>query len=635
MFACISRCSYVLIAPWLVVLALVGTNATAETRRPNVVYMMADELAYYELSCMGNPLLKTPNIDRFAEEGVRYTQALAGVSVCAPTRCTLMTGKHSGHTSVRKNDGGTAMREGEETIASMLKQAGYATGGFGKWGCGGRGSTGVPEKHGFDVFVGYYDQVHAHSYYPKYIVRNSEELPLPGNRGGSEGTNYSHYTIMGEGLDFIRENCERPFFCYLPITPPHGIYDIPDSDPAWAQFKNEDWPEDAKRYAAMVSMVDRNLGEVVTLLKELKLDEKTIVFFCGDNGGQDRFRSPEHPRGFFGPNIDPKTGQAFRGSKGNLYEGGLRIPMMVRWPGQIQPGRVSDFLWYFPDVLPTVAEICGTKPPADVDGISILPELIGKTTSGRKQEQHEYLYWEYGRQTAVRMESWKAIRPNENRPWELYDLSRDLSEENDVAAENADVLAKLTAFAEEAHVPAEEGVFHDREIHERDRQAKYGDTRSPGTPARVKPWATAGLVPAKQCKLVRASSESAYNNRHAKHAVDGDPRTVWHSQFEGKLATHPHELVIDLGRPRTVRGFRYMARQDAGWNGTFARCEFSVSDSPDEFPDPAVAPTLKKVKELQEVTCEPVKGRYVLVRILSEINGNPWASAAEIGVLGE
>ncbi len=612
-----------------------GLHANAETRRPNVVYMMADELAYYELSCMGNPLLTTPCIDRFAEEGVRYTQALAGVSVCAPTRCTLMTGKHSGHTSVRKNDGGTPMREGEVTIASMLKQAGYATGGFGKWGCGGRGSTGVPEKHGFDVFVGYYDQVHAHSYYPKYILRNSEELPLPGNRGGSEGTNYSHYTIMREGLEFVRENRDRPFFCYLPITPPHGIFDIPDSDPAWALFKDKNWPEEAKRYAAMVSMVDRNLGEVVSLLKELELDENTIVFFCGDNGGQDRFRTPEHPRGFFGPNVDPRTGQAFRGSKGNLYEGGLRIPMMVRWPGHIAPGRVSDFLWYFPDVLPTVAEICGVKPPSDADGLSILPELVGEDAAGRKQQTHEYLYWEYGKQTALRMGDWKAVRPNENRPWELYDLSRDPSEEIDVAAEHPDVLAKMTAFAEEAHTPAEEGVFHDREIHERDRQAKYGDTRTATAPHKVKPWPTEGLIPAKQCELERVSSESTSNNRHAKHAIDGDPRTVWHTQFMGRLDEHPHELVIDLGKPRSIRGFRYMARQDGGWNGTFARCEFSVSDSPDEFAEPVAQATLKKTKEAQNVACKPVAGQYVLVRVLSEVNGNPWASAAEIGVLGE
>ncbi len=237
-------------------------NATRRDERPtNIVYIMSDELAYYELSLMGNPRIHTPRIDRMAAEGMRFTRALAGAPVCAPLRCTLMTGKHTGHSSVRANDGGTPLRSEEETIASMLKEIGYATGGFGKWGCGGRDSTGVPEKHGFDVFFGYYDQVHAHSYYPAYLIRNSEEVELAGNEGGRTGQTYSHYAIMDEALAFIRANEDQPFFCYLPITPPHGLYDIPADDPAWNLYRDDDWvkdPEvsqDAKNYAAMVSMV--------------------------------------------------------------------------------------------------------------------------------------------------------------------------------------------------------------------------------------------------------------------------------------------------------------------------------------------------------------------------------------------
>ena len=596
---------------------------------------MSDELAYFELAYMGNTQIKTPNIDRMAAEGIEFTRALAGSSVCAPTRCCLMTGKHSGHTSVRKNDGGTPMRAGEETIASMLKQKGYATGGFGKWGCGGRGSTGVPEQHGFDVFVGYYDQVHAHSFYPPYIVRNSEELVLPGNRGGSEGETYSHYVIFDEAVKFIRTNAGKPFFCYLPITPPHGMYDIPDSDPAWAIYKDEPWPEEARRYAAMVSMVDRQVGEVFGLLKELKLDEKTIVFFCGDNGGQDRFRDEDHPRGFFGPNVNPKTGVAFRGSKGNLYEGGLRIPMLVRWPGKIAPGRVSDLLWYFPDVLPTVAEITGTKAPKDVDGISIVPELLGEKAAGRKQPQHEYLYWELGGQTAVCMGDWKAIRPREDAPWELYDLANDISEENNVADQNPEVLGKMKDAAVKAHQPAEEGVFHDREIHEKDRQAKFGDTRQPPTKRTkaVNSLPVEGLVPSDKWKLVRASSQT--DSRSAEQAFDGDPRTHWHTQFQGELKKHPHELVVDLGADYTIRGFRYLARQDGGWNGAIAQCEFYVSDSPDEFDKRVAKETFTKNKEAQEIKCPAVEGRYVLLKVLTEVNGGPWASVAELGVIGE
>lgn len=463
--------------PLPILLFLIMISDVFAAQRPNIVYIMSDELAYYELSHMGSPWIQTPRIDRMAVEGLRFTQALAGAPVCAPLRCALMTGKHMGHASVRANGGGTPLRAEEATIASILKPLGYATGGFGKWGAGGRGSTGVPEKHGFDVFFGYYDQVHAHSFYPPFLIRNSEEVALPGNRGGRSGQTYSHYEIMQEGLQFIRDNKDRPFFCYLPITPPHGMYDIPESDPAWLLYKGKDWPEEARSYAAMVSMVDRNVGEVLDLLNELDLENNTIVFFTGDNGGQDRFKTKDRPRGLFGPNVNPKTGVEFRGGKGNLYEGGLRIPFIVRWPGRIKPGRVSDLLFYHPDVLPTLAELTGATPPGDIDGLSILPEILGAEAAGRKQEQHEYLYWEFRQQTAVRMVQWKAIRPKQNGAWELYDLSNDISEARDVASDNPELLAKMKRFAKESHEPVREGTFADRTVHERDRWAKWGASR--------------------------------------------------------------------------------------------------------------------------------------------------------------
>lgn len=608
--------------------------AAERTARPNVVYIMADELGYFELSCLGNPNIQTPRIDQMTREGIRFTQALAGSSVCAPTRCCLMTGKHSGHTSVRTNGGGTPMRAGEPTVASILKAAGYATGGFGKWGCGGRGSTGVPEKHGFDVFLGYYDQVHAHSYYPPYIVRNSEEVPLKNNRGGSDGETYSHYVIVDEAKKFIRDNKDQPFFCYMPITPPHGIFDIPDSDPAWAIYKDKDWPDQAKRYAAMVTMVDRQVGEVIDLLKELSLDENTIVFFCGDNGGNDYFKDKEHPRGFHGANVNPATGVEFRGTKGTLYEGGLRIPMTVRWPGRIKPGQVSDLLWYFPDVLPTVAELMGTKAPDDVDGLSILPELIGEEAAGRKQTSHEYLYWEIGTQAAIRMENWKAIQPGAKRGWELYDLSEDLSEANNIAANHPNVLIQLRLLAADAHEPAEEGVFFDRDIHERDRRAKYGNKPIPRKGS-VNSIPAEGLVPRKSLKVVRVSSESDGNQKRAVNAIDGDPHTHWHTSFAPEIDKHPHELVIDFGKERTVTGLRYLARQDGGWNGALANCEFFVSNSVENFDTQAAKTTFRKLKRSQETTWKSVSGRYLLIRILSEVNGGPWASISELGIIGK
>lgn len=468
----------------IVVVCTFAQAAFAADRSPNIVYIMSDELAYYELSHMGNPRIRTPNIDRMAKEGIRFTQALAAAPVCAPLRCALMTGKHMGHASVRANDGGTPLRAGEKTIASLLQRKGYATGGFGKWGAGGRGSTGVPEKHGFDVFFGYYDQVHAHSFYPPYLVRNSEEVELPGNRGGRSGETYSHYEIINEALKFIRENKDRSFFCYLPITPPHGMYDIPADDPAWELYRDDPWvkdpdvAQDAKNYAAMVTMVDRNVGQVIDLLQELSLEDNTIVFFTGDNGGQDRFRSKEYPRGYFGPNVDPKTGVEFRGGKGNLYEGGLRIPFIVRWPQKIKPNRVSDLLFSQVDLLPTLAELAGANPPADIDGLSILPELLGEKPAGRKQEQHKFLYWEYGSQTAVRMKSWKAIQPKKNQPWELYDLKKDVSEKFNVADQHPDTLAQMKKFAEQSHEPARPGAYTDRTRHERDRWAKWGTSQT-------------------------------------------------------------------------------------------------------------------------------------------------------------
>ncbi|MCA9079264.1 MAG: sulfatase-like hydrolase/transferase [Planctomycetaceae bacterium] len=630
--------------PLLVLTVCCSEQTHGAESPPNIVYMMSDELAYFEVSHMGSKI-RTPHIDQFATEGMRFTQGLAGSCVCAPLRCTLMTGKHAGHASVRANDGGTPLRENEPTIATLLKQRGYATGGFGKWGCGGRDSTGVPEQHGFDVFFGYYDQVHAHTFYPPYLIRNSEEVVLPGNNGGRSGATYSQYEIMGQALQFIHENRDRPFFCYLPITPPHGNYDIPETDPAWGLYREDDWmqdsnvPQDAKNYAAMVSMVDRNLGQVLDLLRELELEDRTLVFFTGDNGGQDRFKSAMHPRGYFGPNVNPHTGVEFRGGKGNLYEGGLRIPFLARWPGHVPAGKVSDLLFYQPDVLPTLAELAGAEIPDDVDGRSILPTLLG--TEGASQPTHEALYWEYGSQVAVRKGHWKAILPKKNGAWELYDLNEDISETRNVAADHPEILAAMQDFATRAHEPVQAGTYLDekRVRHQRDRQAKTGlpdftaSARSTSGAPNTN-WDATGLIPQTQVKLIRFSSENAENGRRAALAVDGNPDTLWHSQFAPKLIPPPHELVLDLGESTTVGGFRYLARQDNGWNGAFGKAEFYVSESAEEFGEPVASHTFTKVKTAQQVDLpEPVAGRYVLIKVLSEVNDNAFASAAEIGIV--
>lgn len=463
----------------LILIGLIVTavsNALVAAEKPNVVYIMADELGYYEPAFMGGRNIQTPHLDRMAAEGMKFTNMFGGSSVCAPTRCCFLTGRHGGHASVRANGGGTPLRADETTIASMLKPLGYATGGFGKWGCGGRGSTGVPEKHGFDTFLGYYDQVHAHTYYPPYLIQNSAEVPLAGNNGKDRNNpaTYAQYVIHDAAKKFIRENASKPFFAYLPYTPPHGSFHIPDSDPAWPLYKDKDWPADARRYAAMVTMLDRQVGEIISLLKELGIEQNTLVMFSGDNGGADYFVTPQHPRGVHSANKHPETGVEYRGNKGTLYEGGLRVPFIARWPGKIVPGSRSDLLAYFPDLLPTFAEACGAKVPANVDGLSILPTLLGETVAGRQQPQHDYLYWEINGWTAIRQGTWRAVKPAKSDEWELFDLATDPSETKNVAATQAETLSRLVALATKAHQPVREGSFASMDLHERDRRAKYG-----------------------------------------------------------------------------------------------------------------------------------------------------------------
>ncbi len=456
----------------LVSLLLTTSRFSEAADHPNIIYLMLDEWGYFESGHMGHPELLTPNIDRFAREGLRFTNAYAGAPVCGPTRCVLLTGLHTGHTSMRVNDGFSPIREDEPTLASMLSKQGYATGGFGKWGIGGRGTSGTPEKHGFDEFFGYYDQVHAHTFYPQYLIHNSREVPLKGNRGDSfyEGKTHAQVTIFKESVRFIRENADRPFFCYLPWTPPHGLWGIDEDDPSWQLFKDKPWTagqrtdRDARVYAAFLHMVDRQLGELLTLLKELKIEDNTIVFLCGDNGGQDYFKTDERPHGFFGPNLNPKTGERFRAGKGSLYEGGLKVPYLVRYPGKIAAGTVSDHVLCFQDVMPTLAELTGAKSPQS-DGLSFLPTLLGEPP----RQTHSHLYWEFGNQTAVRMKQWKAVRRG-GGDWELYHLSSDIEEKRDIAADHPDIVSQLNSYALESHEPVSVGEVYDRKLIEKDRR---------------------------------------------------------------------------------------------------------------------------------------------------------------------
>jgi len=303
--------------------------------KPNIIFIVVDDMGWADLGCYGSRQIKTPNIDQMAAEGVRFTDAYSGCTVCAPARSVLMTGLHMGHTSVRGNTGGIPLRDEDVTIAEVLKRAGYATGGFGKWGLGDVQTPGVPEKHGFDEFFGYYHQVHAHDYWTQYLWRNSQKVPMSGEKGSVE--RYTHNRIFEQMLKFIRQNQDKPFFCYAPWTPPHGQYQIPESDPAWQMYKDKSWPRDAKVVAAMDTMIDRHVGELIDLLRELEIDERerTIVFFCSDNGAAKRFDGVLDSSG------------PLRGFKRSMYEGGIRVPLIARWPGKTKGGTVSEHACYF------------------------------------------------------------------------------------------------------------------------------------------------------------------------------------------------------------------------------------------------------------------------------------------------
>ncbi len=402
------------------------SRAKAAGGKPNIIFIMVDDMGYHDLGCFGSKTILTPSIDKMCSEGIKFTDCYSGDTVCAPARSTLMTGLHKGHTPVRGNSGGIPLRPEDVTVAEVLKKAGYTCGAFGKWGLGNQGKDGAAERQGFDLFYGYYNQWHAHTYYT-HLFRNSVKVELNGR--------YTHHAIYDETIKFIKANKDGPFFCYCPWTPPHAAYQIPEDEPAWALYKDKTWGKDAKVAAAMDSMMDRQVGEIISLLKELGIDDNTIIFFSSDNGAAKRFDGVHNSCG------------KMTGHKRSMNEGGIRVPMVVRWPGQIKAGSQSDLPWYFPDVMPTLAELAGVSQhvPENIDGLSIVPTLLGKGT----QKKHEYLFWQSGAR-AVRMGKWKGIgQPDKVK---LYDLSKDISEKNDLAAQYPDIARKLGQFMADAWV---------------------------------------------------------------------------------------------------------------------------------------------------------------------------------------
>lgn len=453
-------------------------------RPPNILFILADDLGYRELGCYGQKLIRTPRIDRLAAEGVRLTRHYAGNAVCAPSRCVLLTGKHPGHAFVRDNrstppEGQVAIPAGEQTVAELLKAAGYATGGYGKWGLGAPGSSGDPLRQGFDHFFGYNCQSHAHSYYPSYLWDDDKRIPLsnnppvPGHAGlpkGADpndpvsyakfqGSDYAPDRIQTAAIEFLKSNRERPFFLYYPSTLPHVALHVPDeelkpylelgwNDPPFTRSRGGYTPHFTPRaaYAAMISRLDAEVGALLDTLDELGLVDDTLVVFTSDNG-------TTHLRDEVDYEFFASVGE-LRGLKGSLYEGGIRVPCIVRWPGRFEPGTTSDVLSGFEDWLPTILAAAGVPLPGDlkVDGINLLPAFAGQ--SG---EPRAFLYREfggYGGQQALWSNRWKAVRQRLRKGpavTELYDLTADPGEKNDLAADQPDVVARLEGIMAREH----------------------------------------------------------------------------------------------------------------------------------------------------------------------------------------
>lgn len=427
----------------LSILCLAWTARAAD--KPNIIFILSDDIAMGDLGCYGQKLIQTPNLDKMAAEGTRFTQAYSGTTVCAPSRSSLMTGLHMGHCPVRSNrelkpEGQLPLPEGTLTAAQVLKQAGYKTACMGKWGMGMFDTTGSPLKVGFDHFFGYNCQRHAHSYFPAYLYNDDQRFALEGNDGKGVGKTYAQNLIAAETLSWVKQQKDHPFFLYYAITLPHGNHEI---DTVGAYADRKDWTDLQKSYAAQVSRLDSDVGRLMDLLKELKIDDKTLVMFAGDNG------SSFAPESEIGKLFDQARG--LRGFKRSMYEGGLRQAALARWPGNVPAGRVSAEPWAFWDFLPTCAELSGAVLPATYksDGFSLASFLKGGSAPPR-----DYFYWELyeGKPTqAIRFGDWKAVRNGPATALELYDLKTDAGETKDLAAKNPELVAKAEALMKAAH----------------------------------------------------------------------------------------------------------------------------------------------------------------------------------------
>eukprot|EP01029_Cantina_marsupialis_P009716 TRINITY_DN225168_c0_g2_i1.p2 TRINITY_DN225168_c0_g2~~TRINITY_DN225168_c0_g2_i1.p2 ORF type:complete len:467 (+),score=7.39 TRINITY_DN225168_c0_g2_i1:103-1503(+) len=450
---------------------LFSPNAQAQTKadRPNIIYVLADDMGYADLGCFGQRKIETPHIDRMAKEGMIFTNHYAGTAVCAPSRCSLLTGLHTGHTNIRGNkahqpEGQYPISAATKTVAECMQEAGYKTALVGKWGLGYPGSEVDPMNQGFDHFYGYNCQRQAHTHYPDYLWQNRERITIPENENGKREI-HSHELLTKDALHFIEENKEQPFFLYLSYIVPHAELAAPEeymkqyrgkfSETAFkgGHYYKQENPKAA--YAAMVSMMDADVGKIRTRLKELGIDKNTLVIFTSDNG--------PHAAGGNDPDFFDSNGK-FRGYKRDLYEGGIRSPFVACWPGKIKAGSSSEHISAFWDFMPTACELAGVDTPKELDGISYLPALLGQ-----EQAEHDYLYWEFhekaGKQ-AIRKGKWKALRlgvkKDKNAAIQLFDLSVDPGEEQNVADQYPKVVKEMKHLFANSRTPVDAFPFGDQ-----------------------------------------------------------------------------------------------------------------------------------------------------------------------------
>ncbi|MAT46733.1 MAG: N-acetylgalactosamine-6-sulfatase [Verrucomicrobiaceae bacterium] len=437
----------------IAILVVIHGSALAEDlpARPNIIWIMCDDLGYGDLGCFGQKTMATPRLDQLAREGMRFTDFYAGCTVCRPSRLSLWTGKHMGHTPISSN-ANYHFKPEDVTVAELLREAGYRTGGVGKWAMGGVGTSGFPLKNGFDFWMGYLDQGEAHNYYPTHLWRNGQRYPLAGNvlsdhpaargRVASRKVTWSHPVMTEQAFGFIRENREQPFLLHVHWTIPHANneggrvhgdgMEVPDYGP----YEDRDWENTSKGQAAMVTWMDRDVGRLVDLLRELKIDRRTLVVFTSDNG--------PHSEGGHKHEVFDANGP-LRGFKRDLYEGGIRVPTIAWWPGVVEPGTTCSEPLAFWDFLPTACELAGVKTPEGLDGFSFVNAL-----SGKPQRSHDYLYWKYGKKEAVRSGQWKLIRTSPGKPVELYDLKADPGEQRDVADGYQEEVKRLRGYMAKA-----------------------------------------------------------------------------------------------------------------------------------------------------------------------------------------